>query len=198
MLYFFCGYLHDTVHSSSSSSSSSGGGGGGDCTEEDGPQPIAASPANADAVAHAQQMVSTNPSAAYSLAVAAVEQLEGGNRRWQSKKITSEWEGLPTLLLATACRTAGASAALLGMHSEAAQHYGRAVTVLELSPPGTADVDGRPVEMELIASSVGAAEQSGKAGNHAAALQHLEHAKLYRPVNHNGGWKNSAKRVNLL
>lgn len=189
------------MHSSSrSSSSSSGGGGGGDCTEEVGPQPIAANPAHADAdaVAHAQQMVSTNPSAAYNLAVAAVEQLEGGNRRWQSKKITSEWEGLPTLLLATACRTAGASAALLGMPSEAAQHYSRAVTVLELSPPGTADVDGRPVEMELIASSVGAAEQSGKAGNHAAALQHLEHAKLYRPVNHNGGWKNSAKRVNLL
>eukprot|EP00038_Savillea_parva_P011160 m.195513 g.195513 ORF g.195513 m.195513 type:complete len:589 (+) comp19506_c0_seq1:342-2108(+) len=65
---------------------------------------------------------------------------------------------------------------------EAVQALKTAISILERSPPKTlSPADGRPIEMEIIATLVDLSTQESLAREHDDALKTLDHLELYQP-----------------
>ena len=59
--------------------------------------------------------------------------------------------------------------------------YEAAVARLRATPPGTRAADGRPVEMEIIATLTDLSTQLSKLGRHTAALARLDEVRRFTP-----------------
>eukprot|EP00035_Acanthoeca_spectabilis_P034184 m.27561 g.27561 ORF g.27561 m.27561 type:complete len:503 (-) comp6446_c0_seq1:60-1568(-) len=103
----------------------------------------------------------------------------------------TSWDWFRVLTLAAR------ASSVAGNLSDATAALSTAVSVLEASPPrSTSPVDGRPLEMEIIATLMDLSGEQTVGGQHDAALSTLAHVELYRPVGAHAR-KHFAKVVSL-
>ena len=85
------------------------------------------------------------------------------------------------LLWARAHVEIGAASRTMIRHEEAAAAYGEALRVLEAAPRGTKDEDGRPLEMEIMATKMERGWALSKARRHAEAIAESAALRGYAP-----------------